>query len=257
VAGAALAAVSAETAGLGVYVALFLYRAQRGGLLSRLWIPFDSHACWHLAQVSWPIGVQRAVEMGAWTLFTTLIARLGAVETAAHAVATQVMAVSYTAGYGVSIAATTLVGQYLGARNLSAARRSMGSCLVLVLLLMGSLGLGFFIWRHSLAGLFTRDQAVGLLSAHLLLFVALFQVFDGVGLIAMGVLRGAGDTRWPMVVGVVLNWVLFVPVAALTIFAWQGGITGGWSAALGYAIVLGIMLLYRVWRGDWQHRPLV
>ena len=185
--GAALAAISAETAGTGVYVGLFLRRAQRQGLLLRPWIPFDYRACRHLAQVSWPIGVQRAVEMGAWTLFTTLVARLGAVETAAHAVATQVMAVSYMAGYGVSIAATTLVGQYLGARNLPAARRSMESCLALVILLMGSLGLGVFVWRHPLAGLFTRDQAVGLLSAHLLIFVALFQVFDGVGLIAMGV----------------------------------------------------------------------
>ncbi|HEY7495689.1 MAG TPA: MATE family efflux transporter [Candidatus Tectomicrobia bacterium] len=257
VAGAALATVSAETAGLGVYVMLFLRRAQGGGLLMRSWVPFDSHACRHLAQVSWPIGVQRAIEMGAWTLFTTLIARLGAVEAAAHAVATQIMAVSYMAGYGVSIAATTLVGQYLGARNLPAARRSTGSCLVLVLLLMGSLGLGFFVWRQPLTELFTRDQAVRLLSAHLLLFVALFQVFDGVGLIAMGVLRGAGDTRWPMVVGVVLNWVLFVPVATLVIFAWQGGISGGWSAALGYVVALGVVLLYRVWRGDWQHRALV
>ena len=122
---------------------------------------------------------------------------------------------------------------------------------------MGSIGLGVFVWRQPLAALFTRDQAVGRLSAHLLLFVALFQVFDAVGLIAMGVLRGAGDTRWPMVVGVVLNWVLFVPVAGLVIVAWQGGVTGGWSTALGYAIMLGVVLLYRVWRGDWQHRALV
>ena len=257
VAGAALATVSAETVGLGVYMALFLRRAQRGGLLTRPWIPFDPHSCRHLAQVSWPIGVQRAVEMGAWALFTTLIARLGAVEAAAHVVATQIMAVSYMAGYGVSIAATTLVGQYLGARNLPAARRSMASCLVLVFLLMGSIGLGVFVWRQPLADLFSRDQAVGRLSARLLLFVALFQLFDAVGLLAMGVLRGAGDTRWPMVVGVVLNWVLFVPGAALVIVAWQGGITGGWSTALGYAIVLGVVLLYRVWRGDWQHRALV
>ena len=60
-----------------------------------------------------------------------------------------------------------------------------------------------------------------------------------------------------MVIGVLLNWGLFVPVAALAIFVWQGGIIGGWSIALGYAIVLGVVLLCRVRRGDWQHRSLV
>jgi Na+-driven multidrug efflux pump len=192
--------------------------------------------------------------MGAWTLFTTFVARLGTEEAAAHTVAVQVLAVSYLAGQGVSIAATTLVGQYLGAQNPLAARRSMVSCLVTTILFMGSLGVGFFVARLPLVKLLTHDPAVVHLGAQVMIVVALLQVFDAIGLIAMGVLRGAGDTRWPMLVGLLLNWGLFVPGAVLAIFVWPGGIIGGWSAALCHVIVLGVVMMRRVLRGDWQRR---
>jgi Na+-driven multidrug efflux pump len=189
-------------------------------------------------------------------IFTTMIARLGAAEAAAHAIATQVMAFSYMSGYGFSVAATTLVGQYLGAGNLPAARRSVVSCLVLVLVFMGALGGAFFVWRDALVDVFTDDTTVVTLGARLLIFVALFQLFDACGLIATGVLRGAGDTRWPMLAGLVISWGIFLPVAALALFAWQAGITGAWAAALLYVVLLGMGLMLRLLHGGWQRRSL-
>jgi MATE family multidrug resistance protein len=154
-------------------------------------------------------------------------------------------------GYGLCVAATTLVGQYLGARNHAAARRSMVSCLVLVIGLMGTLGLGFFLGRYPLVRLFTRDEAVIALGMHVLLWVAMLQVFDGINLIAIGVLRGVGDTRWPMLVGLLMNWGIFVPGAALIIFIWPGGVVAAWAAAVGTVVVLALMMLLRVLRGAW------
>jgi MATE family multidrug resistance protein len=251
IAGAALATVSAGTIGTAIYLGLFLHRGRREGFLVQPRLPFDRHSCWRLLRVSWPIGAQGALEMGAWTLFTALIARLGAAEAAAHTIAIRVTSLSYMAGYGLCVAVTTLVGQYLGAQNRAAARRSMMSCLVLVIGLMGSLGIGFFIGRYPLVHLFTHDEAVVALGVRVLLCVALLQVFDGINLIAMGVLRGAGQTRWPMLVGLLLNWGVFVPSAALAIFAWPGGLMGGWIAALGTVVLLGLVMLYRVLRGAW------
>ncbi len=254
-AGAALATVSARTVGTALYLWLFLHRGWREGFLVQPRLPFDRHTCWRLVRVSWPIGAQGALEMGAWTLFTALIARLGAVEAAAHTIAIRVTSLSYMAGYGLCVAATTLVGQYLGAQDRTAARRSMVSCLVLIIGLMGSLGIGFFIGRYPLVRLFTHDEAVVALGVRVLLLVALLQVFDGINLIAIGVLRGAGHTRWPMLVGLLLNWGVFVPGAALGIFVWPGGIMGGWAAALGTVVVLGLVMLLRVLRGAWEAAP--
>src|SRR5262249_12642163 len=85
IAGAALSTVICRTVGTVIYLGLFLHRGRREGFLVQLRLPFDRHACWHLLRVSWPIGAQGALEMGAWTLFTAFIARLGTVEAAAHA----------------------------------------------------------------------------------------------------------------------------------------------------------------------------
>jgi len=146
---------------------------------------------------------------------------------------------------------TTLVGQYLGAHNRTAARRSMVSCLVLVIGLMGSLGLGFFLGRYPLMRLFTYDEAVIAMGVHVLLWVALLQVFDGINLIAIGVLRGAGNTRWPMLIGLLLNWGIFVPSAVLAVFVWPGGIVAGWATGVGTMVVLALLMLLRVLRGAW------
>jgi multidrug resistance protein, MATE family len=251
IAGAALSTVICRTVGTVIYLGLFLRRGRREGFLGQRRFPFDRHACWHLIRVSWPIGAQGSLEMSAWTLFTAFIARLGTAEAAAHAIAMRVTSLSYMAGYGLCVAVTTLVGQYLGAHNHAAARRSMGSCLVLVIGLMGSLGLGFFIGRYPLVRLFTHDEAVIALGVRVLLCVALLQVFDGINLIAMGVLRGAGNTRWPMLVGLLLNWGIFVPSAALAIFVWPGGIVAGWAAAVSTVVGLALMMLLRVLRGAW------
>jgi putative MATE family efflux protein len=251
IAGAALATVIARTVGTVIYLGLFLRRGRREGFLAQPRLPFDRHMCWHLVRVSWPIGAQGALEMGAWTLFTAFIARLGTVDAAAHAIAMRVTSLAYMPGYGLCVAATTLVGQYLGAHNRAAARRCMVSCLVLIIGLMGTLGLGFFVGRYPLVRLFTHDGAVIGLGVRVLLWVALLQVFDGINLLAMGVLRGTGDTRWPMLVGLLLNWGIFLPGAALAIFVWPGGVVAAWATAVGTVVVLALMMLLRVLRGAW------
>ncbi|MBM3224720.1 MAG: MATE family efflux transporter [Candidatus Tectomicrobia bacterium] len=249
--GAALATVGARLVGTAIYLWLFIRCGQREGFLAQPCLPFDRASCWHLLRVSWPIGAQGALEMSAWTLFTAGIARLGAVDAAAHAIAIRVTSLAYMAGYGLCVAATTLVGQYLGAQDQAAARRSMRSCLGLVVGLMGSLGLGFVLWSTSLVRLFTHDEAVVSLGVSVMLCVGLLQVFDGITLVGTGVLRGAGNTRWPMLVGLACNWGLFIPGAALAIFVWPGGMLGGWMAALTTVVLIGLMTLGRVLRRDW------
>lgn len=249
--GAAFATVSANAVGTVLYGILFVRRGRREGFLTRLWVPFDWPTCWRLLRLSWPIGAQGVVEVGAWSLFTTLVARLGTVEAAAHAIVLRVLSLSYMTGYGISVAATTLVGHYLGAQDRAAARRSMRACLSLVMFVMGSMGVGFLVWRQPLVTVFTDDPAVRIMGVRLMLFVALFQGFDGLTLVATGVLRGAGQTRWPMLAGIFLNWGMFVPGTGLVLLYCHGGIMAGWTVALGVAMVFGVVLLLRVLRGTW------
>jgi putative MATE family efflux protein len=257
VAGSALATVLASLAGSGIYLMLFLRRGQQQGFLARRIEPPVRQECWRLVRMSVPVGLSKSLEVGAWTVFTALVAQLGAAEAAAHQIAMQVMAVSYMSGYGLSVAAMTLVGQYLGARDLPAARRSMASSLGLVVVLMGGLGLLFFYGRYGIMALFTLDPLVQQLGVSLLVCVALLQIFDGLTLVSTAVLHGAGETRWPMLAGLIINWGFFVPLVVLVRFIIHGDILRTWVMALVYAMLLGLVMLRRVLRGAWQERTPV
>lgn len=249
VAGAASASVGAAVVGTGLYLYCFLRRGAPSGDATERWPAVHWATCRRIIRVGWPIGAQTTLEMGAWSVFTAFIARLGSIEAAAHSIALRVIALTYMTGYGIAVAATTLVGQYHGAQNAVATRRTMRSSLLLVLGLMGSLGLGLAIWRRPLVQVFTNDPAVATLAVPLMLCVALFQLCDSVSLGAMGVLRGVGQTRWPLLVGLVSNWGLFIPGAVLVLVVWPGGLLGGWIMALGATMVFGLVLLWRVlWR---------
>lgn len=256
VAGAAWATVLSTAVGCLLYLTLFLYRGRRQGLLTRWLAPFTWPEAYHLIRISLPVGLQGMLEASAWTLFAVLVARLGVVEAAAHQIALSVLSLAYMLAFGVTIAATTLVGRYRGAGNQTAAWRSARSCLVLTLLVSGAVGGGIFLARHGLVGVFNRDEAVRTLGAHLLMCVAPFQLCQGLALVAAGVLRGAGDTRWPMVAGVVISWGVFLPLAWLAMFPLQAGVAGGWVSAVLYGAILGMTMLRRVLRGGWQDRAL-
>lgn len=254
IAGAATASVFSTAIGSVTYLWLFLRRGRRQGFLNRPVERPDGQESRALGRVSLPVGIQSVMEGSAWTLFTIMVARLGAAEAAAHQIALNLVSFAYMFGFGVSIAATTLVGQYLGAGNPSAVRRSARSCLVIGALVLGLLGTGLLLSRYRLAELFNPSPGVISLGGSLVVFVALFQLFQGLSLVAAGVLRGTGNTRWPMLAGVSMGWGLFLPGAALAMFAFQEGIRGGWLAATLYGLVLSLAMLARLWHETQRHR---
>jgi MATE family multidrug resistance protein len=108
VAGAAWATVLSTAVGSLLYFGLFWQRGRRQGLLAQWLEPFTRREAWRLLRVSLPVGFQGMLESSAWTLFTVFVARLGAVEAAAHQIALSVLSLAYMLAFGVAIAATTL-----------------------------------------------------------------------------------------------------------------------------------------------------
>ncbi len=254
--GAALATVLSSSAGCLLYLSFFLQQSWRRHLLTGWFVPIDWQMSWKLIRVSIPVGLQKGFEVGAWTVFAVLIARLGAAEAAAHQIALQVMSVSYMAAYGMSIAAMTLVGQYLGGSEHQAARRSMVSCLGLVIGLTCGLGVLVVLARPTIMGLFTRDPIVMQLGLSLLICIVGFQVADGITQVAMAVLQGAGDTRSPMLISLLVNWGAFVPLVIITLTVFSGGLTQAWMMALTSVLFLAGIMLYRVRQGTWLQRSV-
>jgi MATE family multidrug resistance protein len=199
-----------------------------------------------------PIGGQWCLGMTSFAMFTTLVARMGDTEMAASQAFVVLLSLSFMQAIGLSVGAATLVGRYVGARDLDAAVRSCKSALLLGAGLGGTIALLYLAAPVSLLRLFTDDPDVVRLGVPLLAIGALFQLFDAFGIISEGALRGAGDTRWPFLVHAALGWGFFVPAAYVLGFVLEGGLTGAWLGGLAYVVALSTVLVWRFWSGAWR-----
>jgi len=203
-------------------------------------------------QTSAPIGGQWWLDMLAFAVFTTLVARMGTNEMAASQAMISLMHLSFMTIVGVQIAAATLVGQYVGAGDLAGAARSHRSALHFGLGLSALAGAVYLSAPERCLRLFIHDADVLRLGVPLLWVGCLFQFFDALGVIANGALRGAGDTRWPFVVQTGLAWGVFLPCAWLLGHVLDGRLIGTWLGGVVYVAVLGVLLHGRFRSNAWQ-----
>ena len=160
------------------------------------------------------------------------------------------LSLSFMQAVGISAAAATLVGRYVGAEDSVAAEDSFRSSLLLGGILAGIVAALFVAIPGPLLRIFTDDPSVVKLGVSLLALGALFQFFDAGGIIAEGALRGAGDTRWPFAIHTLLGWGFFVPVAYLLGVTLDGGLRGATNAHLPYfsrkSLRIGLMVVTSV-----------
>lgn len=200
-----------------------------------------------------PNGVQFIMEVGSFLILTVLVARMSAVDAAAHQMVLHLVNVSFLPAHALAEAAAVLVGQAVGAGKDPLVPRVAKRALAIgagyaSVVLVGYAILGGVIAQAMAAG----DHELGE-RATLLVHVSLaFLVADAANVIARGVLRGASDVRYAAVVGIVTSWVTTPPLTWLLGMHWGLGAVGGWIG-LAIEIVVGAALFWlRVLRGGWR-----
>ena len=251
IAGAAVATVIAQWLGAVVLFACFRRRAVAERFDTKPVAP-DFAAIRRFLRTGAPIGGQWCIGMTAFATFTTFVAWMGDSSAAASQALVMLLSLSFMQAIGISIAASTLVGRYVGAEDPPAVQRSLRTSLALGAGLAGVVALLFVSVPDLLLSIFTDDPIVAQLGRPVLLLGALFQVFDAVAIITEGALRGAGDTRWPFGVQTALGWGFFVPLSYFLGVTLDGGLTAAWCAGLVYVAVLAAVLLARFRSGAWQ-----
>ena len=199
-----------------------------------------------------PIGGEWFLGMTSFAVFTTLIARMGDLEMAASQAFVVLLSLSFMQASGISIGAATLVGRYVGADDEAAAERSFRSSLWLGTWLGLGIAAVYVLAPEPLMRIFTDDPEVVALGVPLLAMGAAFQLFDALGIISEGALRGAGDTRWPFVVHTLFGWGFFVPTAYFIGITLGYGLYGAWVGGLAYVIGLSSVMVWRVFSGAWR-----
>ncbi|MEZ4318369.1 MAG: MATE family efflux transporter [Myxococcota bacterium] len=192
-----------------------------------------------LVPVALPVGWQLGFEVWAFNVATLLAGTLGTTEVAAHIAALSAASMAFMVPMGLSAAATTRVGNHLGAgRPWTTAG---WTALALGSLSMTLSGLLFVLAPAQVVGVYTSEAPVIAVAASILPIAALFGFFDGLQVVSMGVLRGVGDTRFAAGIALFAHWAVGMPLCVLLMGPY--GLTGIWlglSAALAMASLLGV-----------------
>lgn len=198
-----------------------------------------------IAAIGFPIGAQLGVEVGLISFTAIMVGWFGPTELAAHQVTINLASITFMVALGVSLAGSIRVGQHLGAGSARGVRRATLATYLCTLGFMSLCALAFFLFPRQLVGLYTSDPGILRVASSLLVVAAFFQVFDGAQVAGLCALRGAADTRVPMLMAVAGYWGVGVPVAWLLGFRTPLGPAGVWT---GLSIALGTVALLLGWR---------
>ncbi|HMA38951.1 MAG TPA: MATE family efflux transporter [Gemmatimonadales bacterium] len=182
-----------------------------------------------------PIGLQYEVELGIFSLVGIMMGQLGAAPMAANQVALNLVSLTFMVPLGVSMAAAVLVGQAVGRGDAAEARRTGAAALICGVGFMAASGMLMLAFPRFLARVYTIDPSVAAIAVTLIPVAGAFQVFDGTQVVSIGILRGTGDTRTPLLVHVLGYWAIALPLAA-----WLGMHTAAGPAGMWWGLVAGL-----------------
>lgn len=193
-----------------------------------------------------PIALQMQLEFGIFAAVALIMGRIGEIPVAAHQIAINIASLTFMFPLGISSAASVLVGRAVGAGEASVARRAAIAAMISGVAFMTFSALVLAAIPAVLARAYTPDPAVIALAATLLPIAAVFQVFDGLQVVSIGVLRGVGDTRTPLIVNLIGYWMLALPLGLWLAFRAGHGPAGLWWGLVAGLAAVGLVLVVRV-----------
>ncbi len=202
-----------------------------------------------MIRIAIPQAMAHTASCGAQIAVTVIVAGLGTQAVAANSLAVTAEALCYQPGYGVSTAATTLVGQSIGAGRRDLAVRFARVSTLLGMAIMTGTGLLMFLFAEPLIGMFTPDADVMRLGASLLRIEAFAEPLFAASIVASGAFSGAGDTKWSFAANLLSMWGIRLPIALLLIGSL--GLTGMWIAMACELSIKGLVFLWRLRSKKW------
>jgi putative MATE family efflux protein len=186
-------------------------------------------------------------------LYGRKVAMLGTVIYASHRIALTAESISYMPGFGFALAATTLVGQYLGAKKPEMSEKSGYEANKLALIFMTALGVILFFFPEIFIKVFTRDPEIVANASVCLRLVAIAQPFLAAVMVFSGALRGAGDTRYVMVNTLIGVWGIRLLGTYILIDFFHFGLLGAWIGMVADLFVRGTLNYLRFRSGKWKY----
>ncbi len=251
--GAAIARASVSF--LGAVIVMVLLVKGRGVLKwdLRQAYKFDFGTIKRILKIGLPAFVEQAQMRAAMSIYQIVISGLGTTVYAAHALAMRVEEFAFLPSWGFSIAATTMVGQCLGAQRPDLAEKSAKLAERYCLIAMTSIGLVTFFLGKQLISIFIDDPEVIRLGTLGLQIWAVAMPGMAINQTLAGGLRGAGDTRWVLLLSTIGMWTMRVGGGALLVYVFHLGAAGAWGGAVLDHTVRAIIIWWRFRTGKWKN----
>lgn len=228
---------------IGLIAYAFYYdHVHRTGLLHTP-LGFDTERFSRFLKLGFPAALHITLELGAFAAGTALAGKLDSASIAAHQIAITAAGFVFMVPLGVSSAGAVRVGHALGRRDVAGAARAGWMALVIGTGFMACSATAFLVFPSYILRAFTSDAGVITTGITLLFVAAYFQLFDGVQVVATGILRGSGDTRTPMLVTLVGYWLVGLPVGYMLCFVRGWGVIGIWIGFCVGLVSVGLILL--------------
>jgi MATE family multidrug resistance protein len=251
--GSAWGAVCARVAGT-VLLLLVLVRGRAG-----LYLPLrpagwavDLSLARRILAVGIPSMIEQLSRSGGMLVYSTVVISLGTMVFATQRITFNVLGVAFMPGFGFGMAATALTGQSLGARRPEQARLATWFAMRSCIIWMSLAALTFFFLGEQIMRLFTNDPEIVQLGALCLKIVAFGQPLQAISMVTAGGLRGAGDTRYPMLVTSASMWLVRIPVAYMLAVRAGLGLPGAFYSFLFGSLLEASLNFLRYRAGKWQ-----
>ncbi|QUL98050.1 MAG: MATE family efflux transporter [Candidatus Fermentithermobacillus carboniphilus] len=199
-----------------------------------------------------PAALEQLVLRSGQVMFAKVVSSLGTVTFAAHQVGMNILSLTFMPGQAFATAATTLVGQYLGAERPDDAERCANTSLNMGLIVGVSMAIVFLFFGKYIAMLYSDDMNVILVSALILKIYALAQPAQSTQFILAGGLRGAGDTKYPLYSTAIGMWLGRVFLGWFFVNVVHLGLPGAWLGMAADQIVRGFLIALRFKSGKWK-----
>ena len=263
VSGAAIATVAAMVFSVCLYFVLvsrqlyrLRYNTMNGWRLERSLFS-------RLMRYGLPNGVQFFLEIAGYTIFILLIGRQGTYYLAATNIAFNINSLAFMPMIGLGIAISILVGQYLGENNPAIAERCVYSGFFVMfsyMAIVASLYLfvpniflaPFTVMAKSESFEFIKETTIILLR-----FVAFYSLFDALNIAFSYAIKGAGDTRFVMIIIIIDSLVVLVIPSYIALVVFHAHIYVGWALASTFIVILGITFLFRFLGGKWKSMRVI
>ena len=249
VAGAAVASSFSQAVIFGLYLRKIFHKESPTRVRFGERYPFERETLLTAWRLGLPVALERILTNGAQVLITGIISRVGTVAVAANHLAVTAEALSYLPAFGISTAATTLVGQAIGAGRKELATRFARLVTWLGVLIMTLGGAVLYLFAPQLITIFSQDPEVIKLGARVLRIVAFAEPLFGASIVAAGALRGAGDSKWPFLISLATMWGVRITLSIALVGSL--GLEGVWLAMAAELCARGLIFLVRLYRGRW------